>query len=108
MRRCVLGVSVSVWEGFNLPLGEMQLLGKTVLALDVAAHPEVAMVRWCLAQDVPDLAAKACVVLEGLTRAHEPGPGVREAWEAHFTWKRFQREFAQFLDVPVAEAVAVR
>jgi 5-methyltetrahydropteroyltriglutamate--homocysteine methyltransferase len=36
-----LGVSVSLWEGFNLPLAEMQWGGRGVLVFDCGAHPEV-------------------------------------------------------------------
>lgn len=34
-------VSMSQWEGFNLPLAEAQALGTLGLALDVGAHPEL-------------------------------------------------------------------
>jgi len=34
-------VSMSLWEGFNLPLAEAQALGTFSLALDVGAHPEL-------------------------------------------------------------------
>jgi glycosyltransferase involved in cell wall biosynthesis len=34
-------VSMSLWEGFNLPLVEAQAVGTFALGLDVGAHPEV-------------------------------------------------------------------
>jgi glycosyltransferase involved in cell wall biosynthesis len=34
-------VSMSLWEGFNLPLAEAQAVGTFGLALDVGAHPEI-------------------------------------------------------------------
>lgn len=34
-------VSMSLWEGFNLPLAEAQAVGTFSLALDTGAHPEV-------------------------------------------------------------------
>jgi glycosyltransferase involved in cell wall biosynthesis len=34
-------VTMSLWEGFNLPLAEAQAVGTFSLALDTGAHPEV-------------------------------------------------------------------
>lgn len=34
-------LSLSLWEGFNLPLVEAQISGKLAIALDTGAHPEV-------------------------------------------------------------------
>jgi len=34
-------LSLSLWEGFNLPLVEAQMSGKLAIALDTGAHPEV-------------------------------------------------------------------
>jgi glycosyltransferase involved in cell wall biosynthesis len=34
-------VSMSLWEGFNLPLAEAQAVGTLALALDTGAHPEI-------------------------------------------------------------------
>ena len=41
MHRAHLGVSMSSWEGFNLPLVEMQAEYKPALAFAIGAHPEV-------------------------------------------------------------------
>jgi glycosyltransferase involved in cell wall biosynthesis len=41
LRGLDLFVSMSLWEGFNLPLVEAQALGTLSLALDVGSHPEV-------------------------------------------------------------------
>ena len=38
MKMVDLGISVSLWEGFNLPIAEMQWLGGTALAFNLAAH----------------------------------------------------------------------
>ncbi len=38
---CDLYITASLWEGFNLPLGESQACGKKVVAFDVCSHPEV-------------------------------------------------------------------
>src|SRR4029450_10708048 len=43
-----LGVSLSLWEGFNLPLAEMQWLGRGALVFGRGAHPEVVADPWGL------------------------------------------------------------
>lgn len=34
-------LNTSIWEGFNLPIGEAQIQGTPVVALNLCAHPEV-------------------------------------------------------------------
>jgi glycosyltransferase involved in cell wall biosynthesis len=63
MRRCKLGLSLSLWEGFNLPLAEMQLTGHPVLAFNVGAHPEVIADPWFLCSSSTDMAKKAVRIL---------------------------------------------
>lgn len=38
---CDVYVTASLWEGYDLPAAEAQLLGKKVVAFDVGAHPEI-------------------------------------------------------------------
>ena len=42
------GFSPTSWEGFDLPLAEMQYLNKCMFVLNIGAHPEVAAVRFSL------------------------------------------------------------
>ncbi len=89
MRRVDLGISVSRWEGFNLPLAEMQWLGRPALAFDLAAHPEVVVHPWYLCRDTAEMAAKASAVL--LDRGLDAAAG-REAsarFRDRFRWRRF-------------------
>lgn len=65
MRRCSLGLSMSLWEGFNLPLAEMQWLDRPALAFNVAAHPEVVADPWLLCDNLDEMAAKAEQLLRG-------------------------------------------
>jgi glycosyltransferase involved in cell wall biosynthesis len=65
MRRADLAISLSLWEGFNLPLAEMQWEGRPVLAFDCAAHPEVIAHPWYLCKDVEEMASKASAILQG-------------------------------------------
>jgi glycosyltransferase involved in cell wall biosynthesis len=63
MRLCTLGVTMSLWEGFNLPLAEMQLIGRPVLAFNVAAHPEVVADPWFLCGSAAEMARKGVRLL---------------------------------------------
>jgi glycosyltransferase involved in cell wall biosynthesis len=91
-----LGLSMSQWEGFNLPLVEMQSAGKPAFALNIGAHPEVVAHPIQLCVDAGELASKA----ERVLRAEQPILGclmsslkefktrlrwssTLEAWEKH-------------------------
>jgi glycosyltransferase involved in cell wall biosynthesis len=63
MRRCKLGLTMSLWEGFNAPLAEMQLIGHPVLAFNIGAHPEVVADPWFLCSSPADMARKAARIL---------------------------------------------
>jgi glycosyltransferase involved in cell wall biosynthesis len=97
MANADLGISVSRWEGFNLPLAEMQQLRRPVLVLNIGAHPEVVATPLQLCSDESDIAAKALQVLAGeLLRGAE--------WDAHldtfqqtFTWQRTIKAYADLL-----------
>lgn len=112
MANAQLGISVSHWEGFNLPLAEMQQLRKPVLVLNIGAHPEVVADEQQLCSDETDIAAKALRVLAG-----ELLTGVE--WETRldtflqtFTWTRTIKAYADLLsklapikDLPVPQLV---
>src|SRR5579885_3475497 len=89
MRTVDLGISVSRWEGFNLPLAEMQWLDRPALAFDLAAHPEAIIDPWYLCTSVVDMAEKASIILAG----GGPDPDTRRAalarFRARFRWSRF-------------------
>ncbi|KAB1075337.1 glycosyltransferase family 4 protein [Methylobacterium planeticum] len=63
MERCDLGVSLSLWEGFNLPIAEMQWLERPVLAYSLAAHPEVIADPWFLCGSEAEMIRKAAEIL---------------------------------------------
>jgi glycosyltransferase involved in cell wall biosynthesis len=63
MLRCKLGLSLSLWEGFNLPLAEMQWIERPVLAFNVGAHPEVVADPWFLCASSTEMARKAVRIL---------------------------------------------
>lgn len=86
MEQVSLGISVSRWEGFNLPLAEMQWLRKPALAFDLAAHPEVIVHPWFLCQDIPEMVDKAYRILTGNTPADACNPQGYERFQQHFRW----------------------
>ncbi len=63
MQLSELGVIVSKWEGFNLPLAEMQSIEKPTFVFNVAAHPEVVVHPWFLCETDEDMAKKISLVL---------------------------------------------
>ncbi|RBA52995.1 glycosyl transferase family 1 [Stutzerimonas zhaodongensis] len=98
MAESALGLSVSRWEGFNLPLAEMQQLGKPVLVLDLGAHPEVVASADQLCIDEPELATKAAAVLDGQLLAGPAWQAALEAFRQTFTWQRTVARYAALLE----------
>ena len=97
MRRVDLGISVSRWEGFNLPLAEMQWLERPALAFDVGAHPEVVVHPWFLCRDLDEMTGKARDLLAG----RGPDATTRAVATARFRnlfrWRRVGARYAELL-----------
>jgi len=87
MARVDLGVSVSLWEGFNLPLAEMQWLGKPALVFDRAAHPEVVCDPWFLCRDLDEMADKAARLLTANGLDSTMHQAALERFRARFAWR---------------------
>lgn len=83
-----LGLSVSLWEGFNLPLAEMQWLGKPVLCFDVGAHPEVVAHPWFLCRDQNQMIEKASRILAGTGLDKSEHEQALHDFKATFTWSK--------------------
>ena len=86
MKHCDAGVSVSLWEGFNLPLAEMQWLGRPAFALNIGAHPEIVVHPWLLSATVQEMAGKVVAYLAG-KNVPELGAGFtrfreRRSWDS--------------------------
>ncbi len=90
-----LGLSVSLWEGFNLPLVEMQYLSKPVLAFDIGAHPEVAASPYCLCRNTLEMAEKAVEILSGRQIV---GEDEYRGLRAYFKWDRSVDQYLAFMD----------
>ncbi len=89
MELCDVGVSMSLWEGFNLPLSEMQLLKKPVYVFNVGAHPEVVIDPYYLCDSLADMSEKVILQLQGKEKIR---PDVKQEqylqFKEHFTWQR--------------------
>ncbi len=93
-----LGLSTSLWEGYNLPLVELLRQGTPALALEIGAHAEVVPDPWFLGPDTGHLAAKAVAILEngGAASARLQGASVQAHWD-RLTWDNFIRAMLRFL-----------
>jgi glycosyltransferase involved in cell wall biosynthesis len=65
MRLCTAGISTSLWEGFNLPIAEMQWLDRPTVAFSLGAHPEVVAEPGLLCDDSKEMATKLVALLRG-------------------------------------------
>ncbi len=76
MRLCSAGISTSLWEGFNLPVAEMQWIDRPALAFNLGAHPEVIAEPWLLCESNQEMAAKLTCLLNDNGTAGNGAPGL--------------------------------
>jgi hypothetical protein len=92
------GISVSLWEGFNLPVAELQYLGKEAFAFNVAAHPEVVVSAEQLCRTPEEMADR----LRDRLRTGGPPPWVRSGavvpWRRTFSWPRALADFSRVVE----------
>lgn len=87
---CVdVGFSPTLWEGFDLPLAEMQYLYQHMYVYDLGAHPEVAAHPFFLCGNEKEAAEKICQELAGElpveeTELHQS----LENFHQKFSWKK--------------------
>lgn len=97
MKRVDLGIVPSRWEGFGLPLAEMQWLRRPVLAFTDGAHPEVAVDPWYLCRTNEEMVEKSVHILTGLTMREIPEPAYKK-FRKHFLWDRVLREWESLIE----------
>ena len=97
MARADLGLSVSLWEGFNLPLAEMQRLYRPVLAFRIGAHPEVAAHPDQLCDTAEQMIERALAVLDGQLLQGEEWRQAVDRFRDRFTWGRTVDAYAELL-----------
>lgn len=92
------GISMSLWEGFNLPLAEMQWLERPALAFSLAAHPEVVVHPWYLCIDPAEMAAKLEAIFRGQDLEPDTKSRALKRFRTHFTWQRFVNVYSDILE----------
>ncbi len=97
MARADLGLSVSLWEGFNLPLAEMQRLYRPVLAYRLGAHPEVAAHPDQLCDTAEQMAERALAVLDGQLLQGDDWRQAVDRFRERFTWSRTVEAYVELL-----------
>ncbi len=98
MQAADLGLAFSLWEGFNLPLAEMQWLGKPVLALAVGAHPEVILDPWFLCHDLNEMVEKASQIIAGQGFPVKLRDEAFKRFRHYFRWDRAIKEYREALE----------
>lgn len=96
------GFSPSLWEGFNLPIGEMQILGKPAFAFNIGAHPEVTIHPWFLCATISEAAEKIECALRGRLPEGVFDAGRVEKYRTRFTWRRANEAYRSHLLAAVA------
>jgi len=111
MTECDLGLSFSLWEGFNLPLAEMQWLGRPVFVFNIGAHPEVVVHPWFLSRDNLEMAERASEFLAGGGLDAAARAEATARFQEQFTWDRFIDEYRALLpseNLGLRESISVR
>ena len=104
-----LGITCSLWEGYNLPLVELLRNGTPALAFRTGAHAEVVPDPWFLCADPAHMAAKAVTILEDPVEARQKLATVSaQAHWSRLTWDSFIGEMIDFLQLPLATAPVVK
>jgi glycosyltransferase involved in cell wall biosynthesis len=103
MEEADIGISLSLWEGFNLPIAEMQNLGRPVLAFNVGAHPEVIVHPWYLCKNNKEMADKACDILSGKGLDASIKKESLEKFRNYFKWERVIQEYKAVLEELISE-----
>lgn len=92
-----IGVSVSLWEGFNLPMAEMQWLDKPVVAFNVGAHAEVVVHPWFLCNDVIEMGDKVLDLLQGKGLANASHLAASKLFHERFLWEEVVNKYEGLL-----------
>jgi glycosyltransferase involved in cell wall biosynthesis len=98
MKLCSVGLSMSRWEGFNLPLAEMQWCGRPVLAFNLAAHPEVTADPWFLCGGIEEMAEKALLILRNSMPSRIATEQCFELFRTRFRWRDVIARYAAVIE----------
>jgi hypothetical protein len=97
LRELDIFVSLSFWEGFNLPLVEAEAIGTVGLALRLGAHPEVTPFVFDNLEDVQKF-----IVLCGKDRGalFERSAEAYQYVRTRFTWSKAAEEWLAWMGLP--------
>jgi glycosyltransferase involved in cell wall biosynthesis len=98
MKAADLGMSFSLWEGFNLPLAEMQWLGRPALVFNLGAHSEVVADPWYLCRDIDEMSTKAQELLVGRGPDSATISKSLAEFRSYFRWERAISEYNNALN----------
>ncbi len=94
-------VSMSLWEGFNLPLAEAQAAGTFSLALDTGAHPEICPYLMSHPDDAVRYIARAAADRAWLADA---SARCARFVRGHYSWDTTAAEVQRLLTTPASAA----
>ena len=97
MEQCDLGISTSLWEGFNLPLAEMQWCGKPVLVFNAGAHPEVVAHPWQLCRDIDEMVGKVATLQDEGVASIPRWPTFLDMFRKRFRWEHVIDHYERLL-----------
>lgn len=98
MQLTTLGLSVSLWEGFNLPLAEMQWLQRPTLAFNLAAHPEVVVHPWFLCSDIAEMVEKADCILSDIIPNVATSRVNYDTFRSKFRWENVVKKYCDYFE----------
>lgn len=102
------GISPTTWEGFDLPLGEMQYLNKPMFVLNIGAHPEVVANPYFLCENMDEMSDKLVKVLtEGLPYSEEKFLADCDAFRKAFTWQESADKLLNELQIALTSSILV-
>ncbi|MBR2067084.1 MAG: glycosyltransferase, partial [Solobacterium sp.] len=84
-----VGELPTLWEGFDLPLAEMQFLYRPMFVFNIGAHPEVVSHPYFLCETTEEMLDKIEDTLEGrLPFSDREFVEICDAFKKKFTWQR--------------------
>ncbi len=112
MKLADAALSMSHWEGFNLPLVEFQQLAKPVLAFNAGAHPEVVAHPIQLCRDLTEMTSRAVELLNGESGIDKVLEPALLAFRKRLPWSRtlegWRKEIRETAEGRVGRGVASR
>lgn len=91
-----VGVVLSKWEGFNLPLVEMQFLSKPTFVFNCAAHPEVVAHASLMCSSLYDMAKKISKVFN--KELELCGSEIANTVKDKFKWHNFYHKYSEIFE----------